>query len=1156
MNLTRAVTRENVIKRLFVQFCVLLVALGGIFPLWPSQAKAAAFEINDVDTYVIANSLKAIYQIDGHNPGGLNPKASLGIDSTLGIGNGLAISLTENAFYGYSASGGIHRLYRISPTGAANQVATLLGPAANAVISKDNKYYYIYNANGAAHLAYYDLSTKQHSNKVITNMTGGNGGDILLDGNGYIWFLDFGTRVNAYQIDPATATVLRTVPMTSLDGSTIDPGPRALSFLPNGKMYVGAGDTNTTVYELDPDTLSYRFLSSTNMELTVDAASRVMPNFDPNPPVLVSSKTASLEEKATGNTDAAHPEVGDTLLYTIQVQNTAVDSLIRNLVISDVLPEGLDYVPGSLTVDGKAMTDNQGDDQGYYVTGQVYGEFGDISDMNSHKLEFKAVIKSGQAGKDIQNTASIDGDNIDQPDKPTTTVNIYPREAMLESNKKSTIREKAAGNTNSAEPEVGDTLLYTIQTRNTITDSLVENLVISDSIPEGLEYVPGTLTLDGQAVSDGQDNDRGEYDNQKVIGRFEDVTDNDWHTLAFQVRIKAGQEGKVIRNVAMVSGDNIATPDEPEEVVTVYPNQSPIVPNFEESTWKNTTVTGSVYGVDPEGDPLTFTKGSDPQNGTVTINPDGTWTYVPNNDFTGTDSFTVTVSDGRGGTTTSTVTVNVIEPPNRPPVTENYDVTMEKDSSVTGSVYGTDPDLGDSLTYAIESNPKHGTLTMNPDGTWAYVPDNGYVGPDIFTVTVSDGKGGITTSTITINVTDKPNRPPTASDETVTTTKDTKVTGSVDASDPDGNPLTFTKGSDPQHGTVTVNPDGTWTYIPDPGYVGKDSFTVIVDDGKGGKTTVTITVNVTETGTNPGPGTNPGTNPGTDPGTNPGTTPDPGTTPNPANPNQVPSVPSYVTETPINTPVTGKVSGTDADGDSLTYTKGSDPEHGTVTVNPDGTWTYVPDQDYAGKDSFTVIVSDGRGGTTTSIVTVDVTKTGTGTTPDPVEPNQPPTSSDQSVTTPKNTPVTGKVSGSDANGDSLTYAKRSDPRHGTVTVNPDGTWTYVPDQDYTGQDSFTVTISDGRGGVETVTVTVNVTKSGEGGAGGNTVKPEKPTESTTLPTNDYDNDNEHGEQVKALGQGSGDNRLPNTSTNTYNLIIAGFIILCAGLVLTIRRKKA
>ncbi len=426
MNLTRTVTRANTVKRLFIQFCVFLVVLGCVFPLGPSQTNAAAFEINDVDTYVIAASGNAIYQLDGNNPGALNPKASLPLDSSLRIVNGLAISSTEDVFYAYSGNGGIRRLYRILPTGVATEVATLQGPAGSAVISKDNKYYYFYDVSGVTYLANYDLSTKQHSSKVISNMATGNGGDLLFDENGYIWFLGFTDQLSAYQVDPEKATVLRHVPMTSLDGSTITPGSRALSFLPNGKMYIGAGNTNTTVFELDPDTLSYRFLSSTNIELTSDAASRVMPNFDPSPPVIESSKTATLQEKAAGNTDAVNPEVGDTLLYTIQTRNTVDNSLIRDLTISDILPEGLEYVPDTLTVDGQAVSDDQDGDQGHYADLKVTGTFGDVTDTEWHTITFQATVKSGQAGKTIENTAVITGDNLDRPDEPKNSIGVYP----------------------------------------------------------------------------------------------------------------------------------------------------------------------------------------------------------------------------------------------------------------------------------------------------------------------------------------------------------------------------------------------------------------------------------------------------------------------------------------------------------------------------------------------------------------------------------------------------------------------------------------------------------------------------------------------------------------------------------------------------------
>ncbi len=86
-------------------------------------------------------------------------------------------------------------------------------------------------------------------------------------------------------------------------------------------------------------------------------------------PILESKKSSSIQAKADGNTDASNPEVGDTLLYTIETRNTVEDSTVTNLTISDDIPDGVEYVPGTLTVDGTAMSDEQSDDNGYFAEG-------------------------------------------------------------------------------------------------------------------------------------------------------------------------------------------------------------------------------------------------------------------------------------------------------------------------------------------------------------------------------------------------------------------------------------------------------------------------------------------------------------------------------------------------------------------------------------------------------------------------------------------------------------------------------------------------------------------------------------------------------------------------------------------------------------------
>ncbi len=501
-------------------------------------------------------------------------------------------------------------------------------------------------------------------------------------------------------------------------------------------------------------------------------------------------------------------------------------------------------------------------------------------------------------------------------------------------------------------------------------------------------------------------------------------------------------------------------------------NFDPATGNYRFTTDEDVPVSGQVKASDADGDPLTFVKGSDPAHGTVVVNADGSWTYTPNKDFNGPDVFTVTVSDGKGGTATSTVYIGVnpvndppkFDDPNNPnydPVTGNYKATTDEDTPVSGKVKASDAD-GDPLTFSKGSNPEHGTVVVNADGSWTYTPNKDYNGPDSFTVTVSDGKGGTATSTVNIGVNpvndppkfDDPNNPnydPVTGNYSATTPEDTHVSGQVKAKDADGDALTFAKGSNPAHGTVTVDANGNWTYTPSKDYNGSDSFTITVSDGKGGTATSTVNIGVTPVN-------------------------DPPKFDDPSNPNYDPFTGNYKATTDEDKPVSGTVKATDVDGDPLTFAKGSNPAHGTVTVDANGNWTYTPSKDYNGPDSFTVTVSDGKGGTATSTVNIGVTPVNDPPKfDDPSNPNYNPSTGNYHVTTDEDKPVSGKVKATDADGDPLTYAKGSNPAHGAVTVDANGNWTYTPSKDYNGSDSFTVTVSDGKGGTTTSTIYVGIT---------------------------------------------------------------------------------
>jgi len=675
--------------------------------------------------------------------------------------------------------------------------------------------------------------------------------------------------------------------------------------------------------------------------------------------------------------------------------------------------------------------------------------------------------------------------------------------------------------------------------------------------------------------------------------------------------------------------------------ITVTPaNDPPVAPDDAKTTPEDTPVSGQITGSDVDGDPLTYGKGSDPSHGSVVVNADGSYTYTPAPNYNGDDSFTVTVDDGQGGTTTSTVNITVT-PVNDPPVAPDDAKTTPEDTPVSGQITGSDVD-GDPLTYGKGSDPSHGSVVVNADGSYTYTPAPNYNGDDSFTVTVDDGQGGTTTSTVNITVTPA-NDPPVAPDDAKTTPEDTPISGQITGSDVDGDPLTYGKGSDPSHGSVVVNADGSYTYTPAPNYNGDDSFTVTVDDGQGGTTTSTVNITVTPVSDPPVAENDAKTTPEDTPvsgnvlgndsdpdgdtlevttftvagdatvhtagdtvslasgsltlGADGGYTFTPAANWNGSVPqvtytvsdgeggtataqlnitvtpvNDPPVAPDDAKTTPEDTPISGQITGSDVDGDPLTYGKGSDPSHGSVVVNPDGSYIYTPAPDYNGDDSFTVTVDDGQGGTTTSTVNITVTPVndppvagndatttaedtqvtgnvlGNDSDPDgdtlevttftvagdatvhtagdtvslasgsltlgadggytftpaanwngsvpqvtytvsdgeggtataqlnitvtPV--NDPPVAPDDAKTTPEDTPISGQITGSDVDGDPLTYGKGSDPSHGSVVVNADGSYTYTPAPNYNGDDSFTVTVDDGQGGTTTSTVNITVT---------------------------------------------------------------------------------
>ncbi|MEV7973642.1 Ig-like domain-containing protein [Cellulomonas sp. NPDC089187] len=480
----------------------------------------------------------------------------------------------------------------------------------------------------------------------------------------------------------------------------------------------------------------------------------------------------------------------------------------------------------------------------------------------------------------------------------------------------------------------------------------------------------------------------------------------------------------------------------------------------------NTPVDVDVLG---ESGGTEITGAGQADNGTVTVNPDGTVTYTPNPGFVGEDSYPVSVIDEDGNPATVIVTVTVAGPepvdvatstPFETPV--SVDVLGETGAESITSVgqpengtaeivdgevvytpnpgfvgvdevtvtvtdeYGNDVQVtievtvGDVVKLATETDYNtpvivdpvaetdggtvsevtdgdNGTVTINDDGTVTYTPNPGFVGEDQFTVIVTDENGDSTAVVVDVTVGGP-------EDTTVDAGTDYNTPVEVDVTENDGD--TVTGATDGDNGTVTVNPDGTVTYTPNPGFVGDDEFTVTVTDEFGNEHDVTVTVTVD------GP---------------------------PAI--EIADSTGYETPKVIEVP----------DG-ATDVTNGN---NGTVTLNPDGTVTYTPNPGFSGEDSFTVTVVDEFGTEREVVVTVTVGD---------------PARVDLASETPFETSKTIDILG-ETGAESISSVTQG--QNGTVTI-VDGKVVYTPNPGFSGTDTFTVTVinADGTRTVVTITMTV------------------------------------------------------------------------------------
>ncbi|MFW9733992.1 tandem-95 repeat protein, partial [Vibrio parahaemolyticus] len=430
-----------------------------------------------------------------------------------------------------------------------------------------------------------------------------------------------------------------------------------------------------------------------------------------------------------------------------------------------------------------------------------------------------------------------------------------------------------------------------------------------------------------------------------------------------------------------------------------------------------------------DGKVVSLDANNGPANGTVSVNPDGSVTYTPNDNYHGTDSFTYIVTSG-GVSESTTVSVDVT-PVNDAPVAKDDIATTQEDTAVTIDVLSNDTDVdGDKLSIESVSVPKEQGTVEVVDGKLVFTPAENFNGDAEITYTVTDGAlTDQATVKVTVNaVNDTPVVESNIADQTLAEdftpyTIDLNTAFS-DVDNVDGE-LTFSVSGNSNIQVAIVN--GIATITPTADWNGSETLTFTATDPSGESVSQPVNFTVAPVA-------------------------------------DIVADKATVVE---DTSTVIKVLGNDTfEGDDkvVSLDTNNGPANGTVSVNPDGSVTYTPNDNYHGTDSFTYIVTSG-GVSESTTVSVDVT---------PV--NDAPVAKDDIATTQEDTAVTIDVlpNDTDIDGDKLSIESASVPKEqGTVEV-VNGKLVFTPAENFNGDAEITYTVTDGQLTDEAkVTVTVN-----------------------------------------------------------------------------------
>lgn len=422
---------------------------------------------------------------------------------------------------------------------------------------------------------------------------------------------------------------------------------------------------------------------------------------------------------------------------------------------------------------------------------------------------------------------------------------------------------------------------------------------------------------------------------------------------------------------------------------------------------------------DPENDAISFSILNPPATGDIQWTSTGTFTYTPSANFTGTVNFTYNACDIVGQCAQGVVTLNFVNTDNDPPQLLPDNLTIQEDTPGTINVSLNDSDDTGSLTYSIVSQGSNGQAALvSNTGIFSYSANQNFSGTDSFVVQACDGLN-CSTSTVNVQVT-AVNDTPTAAPFVLSIAEDSNASGSINTfSDVESSSLVYSViGSNTISG-LTINSNGSYTYTAPANYFGNQTITVQACDGQNlcASNTFTLQVNAV---------------------------------------NDLPNVANDAFTGNEDQVISGNLSNGefDIEGGPLTYSAISNSSNGALSVSINGQFTFQPNVNWFGTQTFSISVCDNQNGCVTTVLTLTINSI-----------NDTPIALPANLSTNEDTNLNGSLGSfaSDVETSQLSFSLLTSPATGQLNLNSNGSYTFIPSPNFFGSVNATYQACDASG---------------------------------------------------------------------------------------------